>query len=103
MNNDNYNNSSNGHSSLIVAVSILGTILIATIILCVLFFSGIINLSSNKDMNRTMYVVDNAYIRSEPSDTSSILIGLSTGASVTSQRRKYDICLSYIYGQRRSV
>lgn len=97
MNNDNYNNSNNGHSSLIVAVSIIGTILIATIILCVLFFSGIINLSSNKDINRTMYVLDKAYIRSEPSDTSSILIGLSTGASVIYHKDANKVYASITY------
>lgn len=94
---NNYNNSSNGHSSLIVAVSILGTILLAGIIFCILFFTGIINLSSNKDMNRTMYVVENAYIRSEPNDTSSILINLSPGASVTYHKDANKVYASVTY------
>lgn len=95
--NENYHNQSRGHSGLIAAVSVLSAIVIAAIIFGILLLTGTISLSSSMPSECQMYVIDNAYIRNEPSDTSSVLIGLSPGAALTYHKDANSIYASVTY------
>ena len=95
--NNNYSNNTKGHSGLVAAVSILSAIVLAAIIFGILFLCGIIKFPSASSVDRQMYVVENAYIRSEPSDTSSILIGLSPGASLIYHKDANSVFASVTY------
>lgn len=94
---NNYNNQNNGPSSnntvIIAVVALIAAIIIAIIIMVTLVFTGVIQRNESTGVTggnittvsgtQTMYVVENAYVRSEPNDTSTILITLSPGAPVT--------------------
>ncbi len=100
MENNNYQTQppSSNNSALIAVVSVLAALVLAAVILGSLFFTGVINFPGRGgNLERTMYVVENAYMRSEASDTSTILISLSPGAAVTYHKDANSIYASVTY------
>lgn len=85
-----------GNGTLTVVISVLAAFLIAAIVIVSLMLTRVIKLPGT-DVSRTMYVINNAYVREEPNDTSIILISLSPGAAVTYHKDANDIYASITF------